>query len=95
MASRAIHLEVAVSLETDASINALWRFIIQRGQVEHLRSDNATIFTGAEKELKKTLVTLNQEMIQRAMSQVGICWSFYPPASSHHGGVGERMICLV
>lgn len=58
--------------------------------MEHLRSDNATIFTGAEKELKKTLVTLNQEMIQRAMSQVGICWSFNPLASSHHGGVGEH-----
>jgi len=29
------------------------------------------------------------------MSQVGIRWSFNPPASSHHGGVWERMIRLM
>lgn len=95
MASRAIHLEVAESLETDACINALRRFISRRGQVEHLRSDNGTNFIGAERELKKALVALNQDMIQGTMSQVGIRWSFNPPAGSHHGGVWERMIRLV
>ncbi len=42
MASRAVHLEVAYSLDTDNCINALRRFICRRGQVSHLRSDNGT-----------------------------------------------------
>ncbi len=42
MASRAVYLEVAYSLDTDNCINALRRFICRRGQVSHLRSDNGT-----------------------------------------------------
>lgn len=95
MASRAVHLEVAASLDTDACINALRRFISRRGQVAHLTSDNGTNFIGADRELKEALTSLNQDRIQGALSQVGIRWSFNPPAGSHHGGVWERMIRLV
>lgn len=95
MASRAVHLEVAVSLETDACINALRRFISRRGQVANLRSDNGTNFVGAERELKEALAALNQDRIQGVLAQVGIRWRFNPPAGSHHGGVWERMIRLV
>ncbi|KAK0144648.1 hypothetical protein N1851_016990 [Merluccius polli] len=83
----AIHLEVAVSLDTDACINALRCFISRRGQVTSLTSDNGTNFIGADRELK--------ERIQGALSQAGIQWNFNPPAGSHHGGVWERMIRLV
>lgn len=95
MASRAVHLEVAVSLGTDACINALRRFISRRGQVEHLTSDNGTNFIGANRELKEALKALDQDRIQGVMAQIGIHWSFNPPAGSHHGGVWERMIRLV
>ena len=33
LASRAVHLEMAASLDTDAFINALRRFVARRGQV--------------------------------------------------------------
>ena len=36
---RAIHLEVAHSLDTDSFINAMRRFIAQRGQPEEVRSE--------------------------------------------------------
>lgn len=76
MACRAVHLEVAVSLETDACINALRRFISRRGQVVQLRSDNGTNFIGEERELRESLTALNHDQLQGALSQVGICWEF-------------------
>ena len=42
MTSRAVHIEVANSLDTSSCINALRRFISRRGQVKRLRSDNGT-----------------------------------------------------
>ncbi len=95
MASRAVHLEMAYSLDTDSCINALRRFVCRRGQVSHMRSDNGTNFTGAERELREALIELNNEKIQRALLQKGVHWNFNPPLSSHFGGVWERMIRMV
>ena len=95
MASRAVHLEVAYTLDTDSCIHALRRFICRRGQVSSLRSDNGTNFVGAERELREALNGLNQDKIQSAMLQRGIKWYFNPPAGSHHGGVWERLIRMV
>lgn len=95
MASRAVHLEIAYSLDTDSCIHALRRFICRRGQVLSLRSDNGTNFIGAERELREALNALNQDKIQTAMLHKGIKWYFNPPAGSHHGGVWERLIRMV
>lgn len=95
MASRAIHLEVAHTLDTDSCIHALRRFICRRGQVSSVRSDNGTNFIGVERELREALNGLNQDKIQSAMLQLGIKWCFNPPAGSHHGGVWERLILMV
>lgn len=55
LAIRAVHVEVAASLDTDSFIHALRRFIARRGQVVELHSDNGTNFVGAERELKKAI----------------------------------------
>ncbi|KAK7922690.1 hypothetical protein WMY93_009592 [Mugilogobius chulae] len=92
LAIRAVHIEIAMSLETDSFINALRRFIARRGQVRELRSDNGTNFTGAERELKIAIEQWNQAHIGDVMLQRGIKWNFNPPAGSHHGGAWERLI---
>ncbi|KAK0131909.1 hypothetical protein N1851_033296 [Merluccius polli] len=92
MSSRAVHLEIAFSLDTDSCIHALRRFVCRRGQVKHIRSDNGTNLVGAQAELKKALMSLNERNIQDALLPDGIEWSFNPPAASHHGGVWERLI---
>lgn len=69
MASRAVHLEMAYSLDTDSCINALRRFVCHRGPVSRMRSDNGTNFIGAERELREALIALNNEKIQRALLQ--------------------------
>ena len=92
LTSRAIHLEMAHSLDTNSCINALRRFIARRGQVKKMRSDNGTNFVGAEKELKEEIRKWNQQVISKAMLQHEVQWIFNPPLASHFGGAWEREI---
>ena len=89
---RAVHIEVASSLDTDSFINALRRFIARRGQIKELRSDNGTNFIGAERELRRAVEGWNLEKINDVLSLKGIKWTFNPPTGSHHGGAWERLI---
>ncbi len=92
LAIRAIHIEVATSLDKDAFINDLRRFTARCGQVKELRSDNGTNFVGAQRELMEAIQSWNQTQIHNTMLQKGIKWIFHPPAGSHHGGIWERLI---
>ncbi|XP_028403950.1 uncharacterized protein LOC114526541 [Dendronephthya gigantea] len=47
LASRAVHIEVSDSLDTDSFLQALRRFISRRGPVQEIRSDQGTNFVGA------------------------------------------------
>lgn len=95
MTSRAVHLEVACSLNTDSCINAIRRFLCRRGHAQHIRSDNGTNLVSAEKELREALKTLDQRHIHQALMKEGVQWSFNPPTASHHGGFWERLIRMV
>ena len=53
LASRAVHIEVTQSLNTDLFIQALRRLIARRGNARQIRSDNGPNFVGAEQELLK------------------------------------------
>jgi hypothetical protein len=64
MASQAIHIEVACSLNTSSIIQALQRFIARRGPVREIRSDNRTNFVGANKELSNALKEMDSDIIQ-------------------------------
>ena len=52
---RAIHLEVASSLDTGSFINALRRFIARRVQPEEIRSDDGGNFVKGAKELRMAI----------------------------------------
>ncbi|CAI5670611.1 unnamed protein product [Oreochromis niloticus] len=95
LAIRAVHIEVAPSLDTDSFINAFRRFSARRGQVGELRSDNGTNFVGAERELRTAIEHWNQVKINDVFLQKGVKWTFNPPGGSHHGGTWERLIRLV
>ncbi|XP_038076006.1 uncharacterized protein LOC119744087 [Patiria miniata] len=92
LSMRAVHLEVAHSLDTNAFINALRRFIARRGKPQIIMSDNGTNFVGGERELRESLDDLNQRRVGDFLLQQGIRWQFNPPTASHMGGVWERMI---
>jgi hypothetical protein len=92
LTTRAIHIEVAHSMDTSSFINALLRFTSRRGNPEEIRSDNGTNFVGAEKELRIALSEWNQGKIGKFLQQKDISWKFNPPSASHMGGVWERQI---
>ena len=92
MSTRAVHLEVAFSLDTDSCINALRRFISRRGPVKLFVSDNGTNLVAAERELREEIEQWNKNKIMTTLQQQGIRWQFNPPAGSHFGGVWERLI---
>lgn len=93
LTTRAVHLEIANSLDTDSCINAIRRFISRRGQVKQIRSDNGTNLTSADRELRYAIREWNQSSkLQTAVQQKGIEWIYNPPAASHFGGVWERLI---
>ena len=89
---RAVHVEIAHSLDTSSFINALRRFIARRGVPQEIRSDNGTNFTSADKELRTAIGKWNREMIKEFLQQKEILWVFNPPTALHMGGVWERMI---
>jgi len=89
---RAVHIEIAHSLNTDSFLNALRRFIARRGRPRQIFSDNGTNFVGAARILKESLQTLNSGKIDQYCSQRNIEWNFNPPTASHMGGAWERMI---
>jgi hypothetical protein len=92
---RAIHIETADSLETDSFLLALRRFVARRGPIREIRSDNATNFVGAERELQKAKLEMDQNRIQKELLHKGIDWKFNVPTASHMGGVWERQIRTV
>lgn len=59
LTTRAVHLEIAHTLNTDSCLNAIRRVVCRRGQVAILRSDNGTNFVGAERELREAIQNWN------------------------------------
>ncbi|CAG2213922.1 unnamed protein product [Mytilus edulis] len=80
---RAVHLEIAHSMDTDSCINAIRRLISRRGNPEFIRSDNGTNLVGAEREMREEIERWNIDKINNFMLQKSIKWAFNPPAASH------------
>ena len=80
--------------QTDDTILAIRRFICRRGQPQSIRSDNATTFVSANKDLKAALkkLELASPEISARLGLQHIAWYFNPPAAPHFGGAWERLI---
>ena len=89
---RAVHLEMAFSLSTDAFVNVLRRFICRRGKPHTIHCDNGTNFIGASAELRRSMMDLNNSFVQETLRRREIEWSFIPPQAPHMGGAWERII---
>ena len=95
-----VHIEDVSSLETNSFIQALRRFISNRGYPKEIWSDNATNFAGAEKEIRQSLRDWNQDELNERLRKDEIScylcprieWIFQAPPASHMSGIWERLI---
>ena len=92
LTTRAIHIEITSTLDTDSFINALRRFISLRGNPSSVYSDNGSNFRAGEQELRTAIEDWNQRAICEFLRLKNISWKFNPPYASHMGGVWERVI---
>jgi hypothetical protein len=98
LSSRAIHIEVAKTLETSSFINVLRCFLARRGPIRQLRSDQGTNLVGARTELREILKQMDQNEVQQFLLKRECDWFEFKlntPTASHAGGVWERMIRTV
>ncbi|KAL0171399.1 hypothetical protein M9458_031710, partial [Cirrhinus mrigala] len=91
LTTRAVHLEVLTSMDSDAFLMAMRRFIGRRGKPAELYSDQGTNFRGGETELKEAFHQLSQDL-QQQLAKQQISFHFNPPFAPHFGGVWEREI---
>ncbi|CAG9130680.1 unnamed protein product [Plutella xylostella] len=87
--TRAVHLELASDLSSEAYILVLKRFISRRNKPAEIFSDNGKNFVGANNELSKFLKNCSNEIKDYATSQ-SIKFHTIPPYASHFGGLWER-----
>ena len=98
MSSRAVHIEIAHSMDTSSFINAYRRFVGRRGPVRQLRSDCGTNFVGCQTELKNALLKMDDEKISKHLLEDQCDWinaRMNVPHASHMGGAWERQIRTV
>ena len=79
LTTRAEHIEVVRSLDTDSCLVATNRFIDRRGKPTTIISDNGTNFVGSARELKEYINSWNQDQITSELAQKHIIWKFNPP----------------
>ena len=92
MATHAVHLECAYSLDMDSFILAFQRFSCRRCVPTNVYSDYGTNFTATERELRLSINRWNQEILLSRLAQREIRWHFNPPAASHRGGSWEQIV---
>ncbi len=92
LVTRAVHIEITHSMDTDSFLMAFQRFQDRRGRPAVIYSDNGTQLVAGEKELREGLSNLNQSKIYGYLSNRVIEWHLSPPAAPHFGGVWESLV---
>ena len=92
LSSRAIHIEVLETVDSNAFICALSSFFALWGHTKLLRCDRGTNFVGAKTELDAAASELDEKKVEKFVTECGCKWEFNPPHASHFGGVWERQI---
>ncbi|KAL0153521.1 hypothetical protein M9458_051135 [Cirrhinus mrigala] len=91
MTTRCLHLDLLESLDSDAFLMSLRRFIARRGKPFELFSDNGTNFVGGNREIKEAYKAMAPRLKEQLAEQK-ISFRFIPPSAPHFGGIWEREV---
>lgn len=95
-ATKAVHLELASDLSTEAFLSCLKRFFARRGLSQSINSDNATNFVGTNNEIKGLMkhlsYTIQEGKVKNYLLEQGVIWRFIPPRAPHFGGLWEAAV---
>ncbi|KAL1265253.1 hypothetical protein QQF64_003280 [Cirrhinus molitorella] len=91
LTTRAVHLDLLHSMDSDSFLMSLRRFIARRRNPAELYSDQGTNFKGGEKELSEWFNNMTSDL-KRVLAKQKIDFRFNPPAAPHFGGTWEREI---
>ena len=90
--SRAVHIEAVPSMNTDAFINALRRFISIRGPIRLLRCDRGTNFMGGIRQLQQRDEKIEESKVQTFLTSNDCEFKVNAPSASYQGSVWEHQI---
>lgn len=90
--SRAVHLELLPTLETQEFIRSLKQFVARRGRPRKIYSDNGGTFVGAARWLQ---ITMHDEKFNNFLASNEIRWQFNLSRAPWWGGQFERLVGLV
>ena len=85
--TRAMHLELVTSLETEQFITCFKRFIARRGRPQLVYSDNGATFQAAAKWLQRVR---RDEQFHNLLTSLGIKWRFNLSRAPWWGGANSR-----
>lgn len=77
MTTRAVHLDLLGSVDTDAFFMSFRRFVSRRGKPFEPLSDQGTNFKGADYELQQAFASIEPILNQRLTDQK-VRWQFNP-----------------
>ena len=94
LCTKAVHLEVVSSYDTEGFIAAFKRFVSRRGPCLSLRSDQGTNFIGADAQLHlmHTAGSEFRRSVEHRLQQEGTTWRFNPPGAPHFGGLWKAAV---
>ncbi len=93
LTTRAVHIELAHSMDSDSFLMAFRRFVSLRRSPSEVYSDNGTNLVAGERELREGLQRMKKDgKIRDQLADRAISWHFSPPSAPHFGGVWERMV---
>lgn len=91
LTTRAVHIEILNSMDVDAFLLALRRFIARRGRPKEVLSDCGTNFRGADRELREAFAAMEPQLKER-LAEYQIVFKLNSPNAPHFGGIWEREV---
>lgn len=96
LVTKAVHLELAADLSTQAFLTTLQRFTARRGKPSLIMCDNATNFVGARRKLEELAqLFASQQFTEAVLRQTiedRIEFRFIPARSPNFGGLWESAV---